>query len=243
MALLKNICQNLNKKLSDIELANEFRQHGLFFEYLKSECITEENEAHTTSVASWNSSQPVSTISSKYQDLQIQDSIFFRKWWSVVRNRRNSSRKTDVIQLLDAVRSNDFLLVKFKNIFGEYDTFMKMYRKLEALIQKQLFLIVCLHTVIVWVAIHIFMEIHLEWGDLLDEKNVKLAKVNFTIHLLQIFHDFGCLALTAITCRNEVKIKFYFYSRTKQLKKKIKIFLLDKKYKDYNYKVNGYAIL
>lgn len=223
MALLKNICQNLNKKLSDIELANEFRQHGLFFEYLKSECITEENDTQTTSVCSWNSSsQPVTTISSKYQDLQIQDSIFFRKWWSVIRNRRHSSRKTDVIQLLDAVRSNEFLLVKFKNIFGEYDNFLKMYRKLEALIQKQLLMVVCQHTVIVLIAIHIFMEIHLEWGDLLDEKNIKLAKVNFTIHLLQIFHDFGCLALTAIICRNEVKFHSYFRLYTEEENKNLR---------------------
>lgn len=204
MALLKNICENLNKKLSDIALAHEFRQHGLYFEYLKSESITEETESQCTSVSSLNSSRPVSTISAKYQELKIQDSIFFQKWWSMIRNRKHSPRKTDVIQMLSVVQSNEHLLVKLKNIFAEYDHFMKMYRKLEALIQKQLFLIVCQHSIIVLVAIHIFTEIYLEWGDLLDENNLALAKVNFTMYLVHIFHDFGCLALTAIICRNEV---------------------------------------
>lgn len=204
MALLKNICQNLNKKLSDIELAHEFRQHGLYFEYLKSESIVDESESQSTSVSIMNSSRPVSTITAKYDELKIQDSIFFQKWWSMIRNRKYSSRKTDVIQMLNAVQSNEFLLIKLKNLFAEYDRLMKMYRKLEALIQKQLFLIVCQHSIIVLVTIHIFTEIYLEWGDLLDEKNIALAKVNFTIHLLHIFHDFGCLALTAIICRNEV---------------------------------------
>lgn len=215
MALLKTICQNLNKKLSDIELAYEFQQHGLFIEYLKSENGVEDKEC-------WTNSLPVSTISSKFQELKIQDSIFFQKWWNMIRNRKHSTRKTDVIQMLDVIQSNEILLKKLQKIFGDYDSFMKMYRKLETIIQKQLFLIVCQHTIIVVVAIHLLTEINLEWGDLLDEKLVKLVKVNYTIHLLHICHDFGCLALTSIICRNEVKNVFSFRVTKNCLKRKTK---------------------
>lgn len=226
----------MNKKLSDIELAHEFRQHRLYFEYLKSESITEEIGSQSASVSSLNGSRPVSTISAKYEELKIQDSVFFQKWWSSVRNRKHSPRKTDVIKMLNVVQTNEQLLIKLKSIFGEYDQFMKMYRKLEALIQKQLFLIVCSHSVIILVAIHIFTEIYLEWGDLIDEKNIKLAKFNYTIHLVHIFHDFGCLALTAIICRNEVNfINFKIQIKTQ-------LTPTDKKYKSYNYKIDGDTI-
>lgn len=106
--------------------------------------------------------------------------------------------------MLDAIQSDEYLLTKLNETFEEYNQFMVTYRKLEGLIQKQLFLVVCQHSVIVVFTIHIFVEIYLEWGDLLDENTIKLAKVNFIIHLVQIFHDFGCLALIAIICRNEV---------------------------------------
>lgn len=205
MALMKNICQNLNKRLSDIELAHEFKLHGLYFEYLRSENLTDvDDDTPTTSICSWKGSRPVSTISRKFQELNIQNSIFFQKWWLTIRKRNNSSRKTDVIEMLDAMQCKEYLLQKLNKIFGDYDHFMMIYRKLERLIQKQLFLVVCQHSIIILVTIYIMMKIYLEWGDLLDENTIKLAKVNFITHLVQIFHDFGCLTLTAIICRNEV---------------------------------------
>lgn len=189
----------------DIQLAHEFRYHGLYFEYLKSENITEGDQTPTASASSWTSfSRPVSTISTRFQDLKMQDNMVFQKWWSMIRKRMNCTRKTDVIQMLDAIESNEYLLRKFNEIFREYDHFMIMYRKLEGLIQKQLFLVVCQHSIIVLVAIHLLMEIYLEWGDLLDEDNIQLVKVNFITFMVQIFNDFGCLVLTAIMCRNEV---------------------------------------
>lgn len=210
MALLKNICQNLNKKLSDIELAHAFRNHSLFSEYLKSEKIN--GDSGCQSIVCLSSNQPIATIGAKYHELKIQESVYFQRWWSIVRNGKHSTRKNDIIEMLGVIESNECLMMKLKNLFGEYDQFMKLYRKLETLIQKQLFLVVCQHSIVVLVAIHLFMELHLEWGDLLEEKTVKLAKVNFTIHLVQIFHDFGCLALTAIACRNEVYISISIIS-------------------------------
>lgn len=99
MALLKSICQNLNKKLSDIELAHEFRYHGLYFDYLKSENITGDEESLSTSFSSWRNNRPVSTICTKFQELQIQDNVFFKKWWNTIRKRKHPSRKTDVIKV------------------------------------------------------------------------------------------------------------------------------------------------
>ncbi|KAJ6633081.1 hypothetical protein Bhyg_16617 [Pseudolycoriella hygida] len=203
MVLFTSICQNLNKKLSDLELAHEFRQHGLYLEYLKS---NEETEQPSTSLTAWGSCQPVLSITSMYERMKLQDSVFFQKWWQMNRNRKHSPRKTDVILMLEAIKSNDFLMQKLKSIFAEYDHFMKMYRKLETLIQKQLFLTVCLHTVIVVFAIHLFLEVLLDWGDLMSETNIRVIKVNFAIHLIQIFHDFGCMALAAIMCRNEENV-------------------------------------
>lgn len=211
MVLMKNISQNLNKRLSDIELAHEFRYHGLYFEYLKSENLTDDEESQTTSVSSWRSSRPASTISTRFQELKIQDSIFFQKWWKTIRKRKHSPRKTDVIEMLDAIQSNEHLLLKLNKIFGEYDHFMMMYRRLERLIQKQLFLVVCQHSIVVLVTIHLLVEVYLEWGDLLDEKSVQLVHVNFIAHLVQILHDFGCLALTAIICRNEASSSYSDY--------------------------------
>lgn len=198
----------MNKKLSDIQLAHEFRHHGLFMEYIKSEAVVDATDAtdasQCTSMSTWNASRPVVTINAKYEELKMQDSIFFQKWWGTIRNRGHSSRKTDVIQMLDAVASNDYLLKKLKIIFSEYGHFMKLYRQLEVLIRKQLLLLVCQHTVIVVISIHLFMEIYLEWGDLLSERDIQLVKVNYSIHMVQIIHDFGCLTLTAIICRTEV---------------------------------------
>lgn len=251
MALLKNICQNLNKKLSDIELAHEFKSHGLYSQYLKSEGMDQTNRPQCTSVVTLNTVQPVSTIGAKYHELKIRDTIYFQRWWNTVRMRKHSPRQHDVIEMMGVIESNEYLLTKLKKLFGEYDHFMKMYRTLEALIQKQFFLIVCLHSTVVLVTIHIFTEIYLEWGEFLDEKNLQLAKVNFTVHLVQIVHDFGCLALAAIVGRNEVGNRVqmflfsYFFHMVEEKKRisKIERNFSDKKHEKYCYKTDGYAIL
>lgn len=96
-----------------------------------------------------------------------------------------------------------------EHIFATFDRCEGLLHRLNNCVQKQLMLLMAQHSLVLFMAVHVWLKVHLVWHLILSEVDLRLVQVNFSTYVIMICNDYVCLLVSAVLCRNEVVV-FWF---------------------------------
>lgn len=118
----------------------------------------------------------------------------------VVPNRQNSITNApgkDVVISLNSTPESSLTpntipdkesdLKTLKQIISSYETYQAMYSQLCCLARYQLCLLVAQHSLIIFIAVHIFVKVRLLWKVLMTEIDQHLLRTNFVTFPIQFW--------------------------------------------------------
>lgn len=177
--LINSMWRDANSRLTDVQLAHEFQTvHG--------SCC-----------------QPNIIGSSPTKD------AVFENWWQLLlpNRRKNASSSDIVISMVESMDDTAAGVQKsFKCIFETFEQCQKLYEKLNDRIQRQLMLLIAQHSLILFMAVHVGVKVHLVWHVILPEIDLNLIQTNFCTYVVMICNDYVCFMVSAMLCKNEVNI-------------------------------------
>lgn len=179
--LINSMWRDANSRLTDVQLAHEFQTvHGF--------CCQQ------------------NIIGSSTTQSPTKDAIF-ESWWQLLLpiRRKTASNSAIVISMVESMDDSAAGVQKsFKNIFDTFEQCQKLYGKLNDCIQRQLMLLIAQHSLILFMAVHVGIKVHLVWHAILSEIDLNLIQTNFCTYVVMICNDYVCLTVSAMLCNNEV---------------------------------------
>lgn len=187
--LINSMWRDANSRLTDVQLAHEFQT-------VQGYCQQNINSSSTT-------------------QSQSKDEIF-ENWWQLLlpNRRKNASSSAIVISMVETLDDSDTGVQKsLKNIFETFQNCQKLYKKMNDCIQRQLMLLIAQHSLILFMAVHVGVKVHLVWHVILSEIDLNLIQTNFCTYVVMICNDYVCLMVSAMLCKNEVRsCKFWDFT-------------------------------
>lgn len=178
--LINSIWCDANSRLTDVQLAHEFQiVHG----YCGQQNIVGSTTQSPTKEA------------------------VFRNWWQLLlpNQRKNASSSAIVISMVESMDDSAAgVQESLKSIFETFKQCKKLYEKLNDCIQRQLMLLIAQHSLILFMAVHVAIKVHLVWHVILPEVDLNLIQTNFCTYVVMICNDYVCLMVSAMMCKNEV---------------------------------------
>lgn len=129
----------------------------------------------------------------------------FQNWWKFLEKKKTteSSCKENVIILLESIDS-DGVNEKLSRIFKIYEQCQEYYGKLNGSVQRQVLMLIVQHSIIVFITVHVYVKVHLEWYVVMTDVDMNLIRTSFIAYIIMIVNDFVCLFGTGVLCKQEV---------------------------------------
>lgn len=102
--------------------------------------------------------------------------------------------------------ADDAIHKSLESVFETFEQCEGMFLRLNNCVQKQLMMLMAQHSLVLFMAVHVWLKVHLVWHLVLSEVDLRLVQVNFSTYAAMICNDYVCLLVSAVLCRNEVKI-------------------------------------
>lgn len=104
-----------------------------------------------------------------------------------------SNPKPSFVPVLETVSSSHLLHQHLTENLKNFILLQSMTRRLNTLLQKQLFVLTAQHLLVVFVAAHSFLKIKQQWKEFVPAADITSITVNFKLYLCLVINDFVCL--------------------------------------------------
>lgn len=89
--------------------------------------------------------------------------------------------------------------------FVRFDRYQQLYADLNRLVQCQLGLLLKKNSLIVFIAVHVYVKVRLLWNVVLTEMDQHLMGVNLVTFVVMMLNDYVCLLVVSQVCQREVR--------------------------------------
>lgn len=89
--------------------------------------------------------------------------------------------------------------------FVRFDRYQQLYADLNRLVQCQLGLLLKKNSLIVFIAVHVYVKVRLLWNAVLTEMDQHLMQVNLVTFVVMMLNDYVCLLVVSQVCQREVR--------------------------------------
>lgn len=191
--VMAHICEAINVELGNICLVNEMNVHGQYTQFIE---IVSQDSDHAKPVETGPKTNE--TQQTRWQQI---------KSYTMPKNKR----KPDILMVLATIKSAEDLNVKLMALFQMSKKVREFYKKLNAIMQFQMFLLIVQHSLVAFVIVHMIVEMYLEWDVFFGDRESQMVKINFFVYLAMMCNDCLCMAVTAKYFERVVSFRTYIY--------------------------------
>lgn len=125
--------------------------------------------------------------------------------WHQLAGRREQNLKPDFVPVLETIPSRQMLQQNLTESLNNFIIFQRMAKRLNGLLQKQLFVLSLHHLLVIFVAAHSFLKIKQEWKEFVPAADITSIRINFEFYLCLLINDFVCLFAVGSFYRSVVR--------------------------------------
>lgn len=197
-SIIAFITGECNKELANICLIKDIKLHSQYTQFIQVINVSEDNN-DDDDVADGNPRQhDHQPNQNEIISNNTKPSKFSNMWQQICsnNNHKSKSKSKNILMVLESIKSIDELDRKINELYDIFEKIKIFHRKLNNIIQFQLFLLAIQHTLIVVVLVHMLVETYLEWDIFFNDNELRMIKINYISYLLMICNDCICLAGT-----------------------------------------------